>query len=119
MRSRPGPGNGGRGSVPQPPSPALEAAQRIYERDPARYRKLIVWVHARRKQGWSDDRIHRALRALEAKLSKGEHVEDWWPYLDRALQWIRTRDLQKENDGYKHQAPNQLKVILKKIFSEI
>ena len=97
----------------------MRVADAIYKRDPARYRKLIVWVQSRRKQQWTEDRIYRALRALEAKLTKGEQCADWWPYLDRALQWIRTKDLQKENDGYKHQAPNQLKAILKKIFSEI
>ena len=96
----------------------MEMAERVYQRDPTLYKKLIVWVHQSRKARWSDERIFRALRALDTKLAKGETVTDWWPYLNRALEWIRTRDLEKESEGYKHQRPNSIKAILKQLLHD-
>ena len=96
----------------------MEMADRIYQRDHALYKKLIVWVHQSRKAGWSEERIFRALRALDIKLQKGETVTDWWPYLNRAIEWIRTRDLERENEGYKHQRPNSIKAILQQLLHD-
>lgn len=100
-------------------TPVFVVADRIYQRDPHLFNKLVVWVHDARKRNWSEARIHRALLALEKKLAAGETVDDWWPYLNRALAWLRTRDLEKENDGYKHGDLTSARAIMKKLFSDL
>lgn len=100
------------------PTRIYQAADCIYRRDPQRYHKLIVWCYDARKRHWSDDRIVRALVALDKKLAKGEAVEDWWPYLNRALAWIRTKELEKENDGYKTADLTSARSIMKKLFQD-
>jgi hypothetical protein len=109
--------------VPNPrsalPNRIVEAADRVYSRDPQRYHKLIVWVHYARGHNWSDERIIRALDALNKKLATGEQCTDWWPYLNRALAWIRTRELQKENDGYKTADLTSARAIMKKLFKDL
>lgn len=115
-------GNGQRATktpVAQLHDALLVVADRIYQRDKVRYRKLIVWVRDAQKRGWSTDRIRRALLALDKRESEGKAIDAWWPWLNAALAKIRTLDLERENDDYKTAQPNRIKAILAQIFREI
>lgn len=94
-------------------------ADRVYRRDPVRFRRLIVWIHDAHKRNWSHDRIRRALLALDKRENEGKQIEAWWPWLNAALEKVRTLDLEKENDGFKTAAPNRIRAILGKIFREL
>lgn len=97
----------------------MAVADRIYQRDRARFRKLLVWILTSRKSNWSDARIYQALLALDKREAAGAPVALWWGWLNKALEKIRTLEIQAENEGFKHQQPNSLKVILKKILKEV
>jgi len=106
-------------------------ADRLYQRDPARYAKLIVWIRDALKRGWSVDRIRRSLLALDKREVESARradqdgspsrppVDAWWPWLNAALEKVRTKDLEKENDGYKHGQPNHIKAIIAQVAREI
>lgn len=97
----------------------LGVADRLYQRDKARYSKLIVWIKTAIRNNWSVDRIRRALLALDKREAEGHQIESWWPWLNAALEKVRTLDLEKENDGYKTGQPNQIKAILAKIYKDM
>lgn len=108
------------------PTEIVEAANRVYVRDPQRYHKLVVWIHAARANGWPDALIVRALGALNLKLSKGEAVAEWWPFLQHALSYIarkveneRAAQHARVNDGYKHGDLTSFRSILKRLAREI
>lgn len=115
-------GNGQRATkkpVAQLHDALLVVADRLYQRDKVRYRKLIVWIRDAQKRGWSTDRIRRALLALDKRESDGKPIDAWWPWLNAALEKVRTLDLERENDGYKTGQPNRIKAILGQIFREL
>lgn len=103
----------------QPPTTftkILAITARIYARDRVRFRKLVIWIHSARKAQWSDERIYKALLALNKREEAGATVAEWWPWLTAALRKIRTMELQAESEAYKHGDANSIKAILKQIF---
>ena len=59
-----------------------EWTDKIYEADPVKFRKLVVWVRAAART-YQPETIAAALREFEAAASGVSHA--WWPYLDRIL----------------------------------
>jgi len=96
----------------------MAVADRLYQRDRDRFRKLLVWILSSRKSNWTDARIYQALLALEKREAAGAPVDAWWPWLNAALRKIRTMELQAESQGYKHGDLNSVKTILRKLFAD-
>ena len=100
-------------------APALRTvADRIYRRDPARFRKLVVWIYTARGNRWSDDRIRKVLLALDAREAKGQEIEAWWPWCQAGLLKVRTQELEAEGQAYKQDDLNSLRAILGDIYRE-
>ena len=94
----------------------LVIADRLYKRDPARFKKIIVWVNWASKDGWPNEMMLEALQILEGKELSGAPVELWWPYLYRVMQKHRTQRLQREGEGYKKGDLNSIRSILSDVF---
>ena len=103
--------------MPKGLPPALRAvADRIYHRDPARFRKLVVWIATARCNRWSDDRIRKVLLALDKREAAGQQIETWWPWCQAALKKVRTQELEAAGQAYKHDDLNSVRAILGQIF---
>lgn len=107
-----------RQTVGQSDGETVRVAERIYQRDTFRFRKLVVWIHTTRANNWSEERIYKALLALDKREGEGFPITDWWPWLNAALRKIRTMELQAESEGYKHGDLNSVKTILRKLFAD-
>ena len=59
-----------------------EWTDKIYEADPVKFKRLVVWVRAAART-YQPEIIATALRQFEAVA--GEVSNAWWPYLDRIL----------------------------------
>jgi hypothetical protein len=96
----------------------IRVIDRLWQRDRPRFRKLFPWLHTARRKGWTDARIYKALLALDAREAKGQGIDDWWPWLNAALEKVRTLELQAENDQHKREHPQSLKAILRHMMIE-
>ena len=111
-------------SVLPAPSPRLMAeilvcCERIYNRDRKRFAKLIVWVHSARKRKYEDRYILHALTILDKRESEGKPIAEWWPWCNRAIQYIRTRDKQGESQQYKKADFSSARAIMKELFKNL
>lgn len=97
----------------------LMTCDRIYQRDRARYAKLIVWVHTARKRKYADTYILRTLTILDTREAEGKPIQEWWPWCDRAIQYIRTRDKQGESQQYKKADFSSARAIMKELFKNL
>lgn len=97
----------------------LVVTDRLYQRDKRRFAKLIVWIRTAIRNGWTIDRIRRVLLALDKREAEKKQVDAWWPWCNAALEKVRTQDLEKENEGFKHGQPNHIKAILGQIWREV
>lgn len=89
-----------------------EVADRIYALGPQRFSRLIVWIKKRERMGFSAEMIIKALELFEPHAME---VSNWWPYLERLGQKVRTEMLQGEAEQYKHSDLTQVGVILRKM----
>ena len=68
-------------------SPELKAeTDRLYEFDPDKFSKLIVWVNQGRKEGFTEPDMAEALREFWGY----RVIDDWYPYLDKILKKVET-----------------------------
>lgn len=100
-------------------SDILMACDRIFQRDRVRFAKLIVWVHAARKRKYADTYILRTLTILDTREAEGKPITEWWPWCDRAIQYIRTRDKQGESQQYKKADFSSARAIMKELFKNL
>ena len=100
-------------------SELAEAGNRIYQRDPQRFNKLVVWIVWALKHHWDKPQILFALNALDRRENTGPAIADWWPWLTRVLEWNRTRELVRENNALKTEMPNHVKVLMKRMFEDL
>ena len=97
--------------------PGLKAViDRIYRRDPERYRKLIFWVWWNQKRGWKNEVIAEAAAMADENL---DGAPDWWAYLTKLLPKASGRYHEKQAADYKKDDLNSIKQILAKVFEEI
>ena len=85
------------------------AADRIYNPNPKRFRRLVVWIKEKEKYGFKPEWIVSALQEFELKMA-GINGE-WWPYLEQIGKRIRAKALQAESAKFKNE-PVKLGAIL-------
>jgi len=83
----------------------------IYRKDSTRFSKLVVWVNAQTKKGWKAPQLLKALVAFSLRDAQ-EPIHDWWPYLTKACQAIRTQELQGEAAAHVVKDPSSMGGIL-------
>jgi hypothetical protein len=62
-------------------------ADRIYQTDTLKYRRLIVWIRAAERT-YAPTVI---AAALELFYPHAQYAEPWWPYLDRVLDKVEAK----------------------------
>ena len=85
--------------------------EHIYRKDKSRFAKLQVWANAQLKAGWKAPQLIKTLVDFNLRDSKSP-VQDWWPYLTKACQAMRTRELQGEAAGHVVEDPSSMGGIL-------
>jgi hypothetical protein len=76
--------------------PQIKAvADRIYASDPAKFRRLVVWIKSVEALDYQPAWIAQALTEFEK--SGGDLNGEWWPYLDKIGQKVRTKFLQDKS----------------------
>jgi len=90
--------------------PALKAIiDPVYSHDPKRYARLIQWVWACQKAGWSDEVIGQAILLAKNTLHV---VNNWWGLLDSLLPKASGRAHEDESTRYKNEEKNFLDALL-------
>ena len=84
----------------------------IYEYDPIRYRRLILWVWTQQQAGWPDEAIAKALELAKPHIHQ---ASNWWPYLTKLLPKAKAQAVATESDQYKKSDLTSLKSILREI----
>jgi hypothetical protein len=59
-----------------------EVADRIYHKDPDRFRRLITWIKDKEKRDYPVEVIVETLSQFEAR-DRNTKIKDWWPYMER------------------------------------
>lgn len=54
----------------------------LYDSDPRRFERMIVWIKIQQKAAYEDADIAETLRKLRAREEKHGPVDDWWAYLE-------------------------------------
>jgi hypothetical protein len=76
------------------------AVRRIYNTDPTRFARLMVWVNATKRLSYPDTVIQHALERFE-EFDRGTKVEDWWPYVQKILKKEYARYQESEHETRK------------------
>src|SRR4030095_4874643 len=61
------------------------AMDKLYRSDPARFRRLVVWVNTSRRK-CSDEQIRDALLEFMDFERRNGAVDNWWTYLTKVLE---------------------------------
>jgi len=98
-------------------SPELKlAVDRIYQSDPHRYARLVLWIWRNQRLGRSDETL------LKAIFLAGNYIHgarDWWKYLTSLLPQASASAHDRESQDYKMNRPASIKEILVEVFSQV
>ena len=78
-----------------------ELIARIVLTDRERFKRLPAWPNFALKHRLTMGMILAALTAFEEALQKGLVIGDWWPYLEKVSETVRSTMLQSESSKYK------------------
>ena len=93
------------------------AVERLYQRDPRRYAKLVVWGRTVKKQGHRAVDVADALEHMEQLENRGVRPEPWWPYMMKMLDGIRRRRELAEHEQRKQMVPGGAKAVLQQVLA--
>src|SRR3990167_6798296 len=65
-----------------------EVADRIYNSDPQKFARLVVWIKSVQKQSFKNEHIALALESFE---SYAKDISDWYPYLSKVVNLVRNQ----------------------------
>jgi len=65
-----------------------EVADRIYNSDPQKFARLVVWIKSVQKQSFKNEHIALALESFE---SYAKDISDWYPYLSKVVNRVRNQ----------------------------
>jgi len=60
-----------------------EAADKVYQVDRAKFKRLVVWIKQAQKYNFSEDAI---ILALDRFLPYAKDIDNWYPYLDKIIE---------------------------------
>lgn len=102
------------GQKPRSLDPRIKrAADPIYNSDPKKFDRLIVWIGEAQKNHFSTESI---VRALEQFQPYTRSVVQWYPYLDKLI-LKASQDLSRDYHEQKHQEYNEDERAAAKLFS--
>lgn len=79
--------------------PGLRAViDKIYRRDPVRYKRVIVWVKRCQKLGWKDEAIREAATMGDSFI---DGAPNWFAYLTKLLPKAAGRTSETKSDEHK------------------
>ena len=103
-----------------PPGDRIAASvERLYQANPRRFGKLVVWVRTAFKRTYDPQDVAAALEKLEEMERRGIGPEPWWPYMVKMLQGIWRKRALAEHETYKRSSPNSMKAVLREILRRL
>lgn len=73
---------------------------RIYRRDPIRYKQIVVWVWRNQKAGWTDDAMALTCEMADPYL---DYCPNWFAYLNKLLPKATGRENERKSQQYKNE----------------
>lgn len=111
--------NAAKSRKPMPPQnldPRVKAlADRIYCRNPRRYRPLIVWIREAIKHHYRNEVIAGALKEADRYI---DGVREWWSYLNKVVDKVEKNMNAGEHDRLHEQRKQELKEAAAKFYAQ-